>query len=91
VDTKDALSQIINDLKNNMFGLSFHALQRMGLRNLQVQDILALIEGGALGNPEWNDKHESWNFTGTGFAGEPFTIACAYENDGTLIVTVFWE
>jgi len=91
VETKEALAQIIEDLKNNHFEHSIHALERMAERSLSVMDILALIEGEALKNPQWNNEHQSWNFTGTGFTDEPFTIACAYEEDGTLIVTVFWE
>ena len=88
---KEALEQIISDLENNKFDISEHAFERMAQRNLAATDIIALIEDGSLKNPEWNEQHESWNFTGCGFTGEPFTIACAYEDDGTLIVTVFWE
>jgi len=37
------------------------------------------------------DQHEFWNFSGRGFTEDIFTIACTYEENGTLIVTVFWE
>jgi hypothetical protein len=88
---KDARDQIVSDLKNNVFSLSAHALERMAQRDLAAVDIIALIDGGALKNPVWNIENESWNFTGRGFSEGLFTIACAYEDDGTLIVTVFWE
>lgn len=90
METKDALPIVIDDLRNNRFEVSIHAIQRMTERSLQIVDILALIEGGALENPIWNEQHASWNFTGTGFVGELFTIACIYEQN-TLIVTVYWD
>ncbi len=90
MSSKEALDKIIRDLKENRFEISSHALERMAQRSLVVIDIIALIEGEGPKNPEWNEKHGSWNFTGKGFAGELFTIACVYEN-GTLIVTVFWR
>lgn len=88
---KDILDQIVSDLKSSRFKISVHALERMALRDLAAIDIVALIEGDGLNNPRWNEIHESWNFTGYGFTEKPFTIACTYEDDGTLIVTVFWE
>ena len=91
MENKEALDQIISDLGNNRFDISAHALEGMAQRNLAAIDIIALIESGGLKNPEWNEVHKSWNFTGHGFTAEPFTIACTYEDDGTLIVTVFWE
>jgi len=91
MENRDALDQIIRDLENNKFEISVHALERMAQRSLAAIDIIALIESGCLDNPKWNEVHESWNFTGNGFSEEPFTIACAYEDDGTLIITVFWE
>jgi hypothetical protein len=88
---REALGKIVSDLENNLFSLSAHALERMAQRDLAAIDIIALIEGGALKNPIWNIENESWNFTGRGFSEGLFTIACAYEDDGTLIITVFWE
>lgn len=73
-----------------MFELSIHALERMTERNISAKDIQALVNSDAIDSPEWNEKHESWNFTGKGFTADDFTIACTYE-DGTLIVTVFWD
>ena len=81
----------VTDLKNNNFDISFHALDRMAQRNLTSIDIIALIRSKSLKSPKWNELNESWNFTGYGFTEELFTIACAYEDNGTLIVTVFWE
>jgi hypothetical protein len=79
------------DLKSNRFEISAHALERMAQRNLSAIDIITLIEGRSLESPEWNERHGSWNFSGHAFTEDIFTIACAYEEDGTLIVTVFWE
>tara|TARA_Y100000590_G_scaffold465025_1_gene636057 strand:+ start:2758 stop:3033 length:276 start_codon:yes stop_codon:yes gene_type:complete len=89
--SKEACSKIVNDLRNQNFEFSYHALERMAERGLSAIDVVALIESSSLDRPIWNSKNESWNFTGYGFARDLFTIACVYENDGTLIVTVFWE
>ena len=78
METKEALEQIITDLKNNAFDISEHAIIRMNQRNLSVRDIIALVRGDGLKKPLWNGKHNSWNFTGRGFADELFTIACTY-------------
>jgi hypothetical protein len=87
---KDNLKKIIDDLRSNHFEISTHAFERMSERNISAIDIVALIESSALEKPAWNDLHSSWNFTGLGFSTELFTIACTYDN-GTLILTVFWE
>lgn len=91
MDTKSSLKQIISDLKSNDFYISAHALERMSERGLASIDIIALIESEGLDDPVWNKQHESWNFSGKGFTDSIFTIACTYETDGTLIVTVFWR
>jgi hypothetical protein len=88
---KDDLKQIVSDLTSSRFEISIHALERMAERSLAAVDIIALIEDGSLERPTWNERHESWNFSGRGFTEDIFTIACTYEEDGTLIVTVFWE
>ena len=88
---KSSLKQIVSDLKNSNFHISEHALERMSERGLASIDIIGLIEGEGLDNPVWNNQHESWNFSGQGFTDSIFTIACIYETDGTLIVTVFWR
>lgn len=89
--TKDALEEIKEDLKDNLFEIDAHALQRMSERSITVKDILALINSSAINRPTWSSKHSSWNFTGKGFTSEEFTIACVYKKDGTLVVTVFWD
>jgi hypothetical protein len=86
----DNLKNIIDDLSSNNFEISIHAFERMSERSISAIDIIALVESSALEKPAWNDLHRSWNFTGLGFSTELFTIACTYDN-GTLILTVFWE
>jgi hypothetical protein len=88
---KDALNNIISDLKDFNFHISGHALERMAERDIAAIDIIALVKSESLNNSYWNEVHKSWNFTGCGFTNDPFTIACAYKDDGTLIITVFWE
>lgn len=88
---KDDLERIIKDLKSNQFNISIHAFERMAQRNITAIDIITMIEKASLQNPKWNNIHQSWNFTGYGLNQRPFTIACTYNNEGTLIITVFWE
>ncbi len=88
---RDDLNQIVSDLTSSRFEISIHALERMAQRNLAAVDIIVLIKDGSLENPVWNERHGSWNFSGRGFTEDIFTIACTYEEDATLIVTVFWE
>ncbi len=91
MDMKSSLNKIISDLKSNDFCISAHALERMSERGLTAIDIIALVESNSLDSPVWNKQHESWNFSGKGFTDSIFTIACKYETDGSLIVTVFWR
>lgn len=91
VGKEETLAKIINDLKNHRFAYSIHALARMAEREIEAIDIHYLINSHAINNHSWSEDHQSWNFTGYGLAENPFTIACCYEDDGTLIVTVFWE
>ncbi|MDC1175350.1 DUF4258 domain-containing protein [Bacteriovoracaceae bacterium] len=85
----DELNKIIEDLSSNTFEYSDHALIRMSERGISPTSVLHLIQKG-LNNYYWNEKHKSWNFTGQGLVPEDFTISCIYE-DGTLVVTLFWE
>lgn len=84
------LEKIIEGLQNYTFEISLHALSRMDERNIAMMDIQVLIASDAIKRPQWNEKHQSWNFTGPSFNGNLFTISCVFEDD-TLIVTVFWE
>lgn len=83
------LFEIRKDLLSNNFEISIHAYIRMAERNITAVDILFLVKTG-LKDFLWNEDHETWNFTGPSFDGRKFTIACAYNDFNTLIVTVYW-
>jgi len=87
---KNKLFEIRRDLKSNNFEFSIHAYERMVERGIFATDILALIKNG-LKHSVWIEKHGSWNFSGQGIGPDIITIACTYNNYGTLIVTVFWK
>lgn len=87
---KNKLFEIRRDLLSNNFDFSIHAYERTVERGVFATDILALIKNG-LKHSVWIEKHGSWNFSGQGIGPDIITIACTYNNNGTLIVTVFWK
>lgn len=86
----ERLFEIRKDLLSNNFEISAHAYLRMHERRITAMDILCLIKTG-LRDFCWNEANETWNFTGYGFDERKFTIACAYDDVNTLVVTVFWN
>ena len=91
MDKNEILIKIIDDLKTNSFDISFHAYQRMSERGITPIAIQYLINSPAINNYSWSENHQSWNFTGKDLSEDNITISCIYDEDGTLIVTVFWE
>lgn len=90
VGSYERLFEIRKDLLLNNFEISAHAYLRMHERRITAMDILCLIKAG-LRDFYWSKENGTWNFTGYGFDERMFTIACAYDDANTLIVTIFWN